>query len=610
MLGSMLISPVANAERFEVTLVLRRRRDGPPFPSIDELGAQPPLQRKYLSRAEFAAKFGADPADVDQIRRFATTLGLEIQNQDLAQRKVTVTGTATQFSAAFATSFGRFLWSGQTFRAPIGPLSLPNQLSQIVTAVLGLDERPAARPMLARHPGFWSVADILQSHTAANLTYSQYLSSRGALVNHRIGAALANEAVSKNLGQRSSTPFAHSSTMFATTLLTTVKVLSRINDIVTGFGGAIRDVYDGARRAAFLAALNTLGIKTPPQVAELYDFPAGTDGTGECIAIIELGGGYRADMLSSYFDVIGVETPVISNVSVLSGANAPGICEPYDSEVCLDIDVIGGAAPGARLVCYFAPLTAVGMIEAVRSAIHDDKNNPSVISLSWSLSEAYWLGAPMYVRYFEEVLQEAALLGVTVCVAAGDYGATSEFHDGAAWVNYPASSPCVLSCGGTSLYVTGGKIVYEPVWNSLYACGQATGGGVSQMFSVPAWQSTAEVPRSISPGGGAGRGVPDVAGNADPFTGYLVQVNGMFTVIAGTSAVAPLWAALIARTNQQLGTRVGYINPLLYRIRGPNGFRDILVGDNGGYSARTGWDPCTGWGSPNGNGFCNGLRVA
>ena len=536
----MLVSRVADAERFQVTLMLRRRSDGPHFPSIDELGAQPPLQRKYMSHAEFTANYGANPADVEQVRQFASTLGLEIQSQDLSQRKVTVTGTAVQFSAAFATSFGRFLWSGQVFRATVGSLSLPEPLHQIVTAVLGLDERPAARPMLARHPGFWNIANLLQANVAANFTYTQYLSSRGAQVNRQLGAALMDDPVLKNLREQpglTSTPYPHP---LATDLSPAIKASVRIHEVVGNFGDAIRDVYDGGRRAAFLAALNALGIKTPPQVAELYDFPPKTDGAGECIAIIELGGGYRADLLSSYFDVIGVPTPAISSVSVLGGANVPGVCEPYDSEVCLDIDVIGGTAPGARLVCYFAPLTAAGMIEAVHAAVHDEKNNPSVISLSWSLSEAYWLDAPMYVRCFEEVLQEAALLGVTVCVAAGDYGAASEFHDGAAWVTYPASSSYVLSCGGTSLHVAGGQIIYEPVWNCLYPYGQATGGGVSQLFPSPAWQSTAKVPHSINPGGGPGRGVPDVAGNADPFTGYLVHINGAYTVIAGTSAVAPL----------------------------------------------------------------------
>jgi kumamolisin len=301
----------------------------------------------------------------------------------------------------------------------------------------------------------------------------------------------------------------------------------------------------------------------------------------------------------SYFDVIGVPTPSVSAVRVEGGQNLPGVVEIYDSEVCLDIDVAGGAAPGARLVCYFASLSAAGMIEAIRAAVHDETNNPSVVTLSWSMSEAFWLQAPMYIDAMEEVLQDAAMLGVTVCIAAGDYGAASEFHDGAAWVNYPASSPYALSCGGTTLFATGDRILYESAWNILYPYGQATGGGISQVFPPPAWQAAAQLPPSINPGQRLGRGVPDVSANADPFTGYLVQVNGNYTVICGTSAVAPLWAALIARLNQRLGVRIGYFTPFLY-TEAAEAFRDVVLGGNGGYLARVGWDPCTGWGSPHG----------
>jgi kumamolisin len=295
---------------------------------------------------------------------------------------------------------------------------------------------------------------------------------------------------------------------------------------------------------------------------------------------------------------------------VAGGINQPGINEPFDSEVSLDLEVIGGAAPGAKLVCYFAPLTALGFIEAVHYAIHDRVNQPSVISASWDLSEAFWLEAPMYVSAFEDVLKEAALLGVTICCSAGDYGAASEFHDGRAWVDYPASSPYVLGCGGTSLYSRGNQILQEIVWNSEETFMQATGGGVSQIFPLPKWQDRADIPESVNVGGGKGRGVPDIAANADPATGYLIQLNGCSTVICGTSAGAPLWAALIARINQSLGVRVGFINPFLYdSINKAESLRDILVVGNGVYPARVGWDACTGWGTPRGAKLRDALGV-
>src|SRR5262249_34441761 len=214
----------------------------------------------------------------------------------------------------------------------------------------------------------------------------------------------------------------------------------------------------------------------------------------------------------------------------------------------------------------------------------------------------------MFLDAFEEVLREAAVLGVTVCCSAGDYGASSEFLDGRAWVEYPASSPYALACGGTTLCSRGGTIISEVVWNKAAQFLQATGGGISQVFPLPAWQHSADVPDSVNPGGGRGRGVPDVAANADPVTGYLVQVHGRTTVICGTSAGAPLWAALIARINQSLGRPVGYINPYLYQsVEHHRAFNDIVFGGNGVYAARKGWDACTGWGSPNGTGLLYAL---
>ena len=172
-------------------------------------------------------------------------------------------------------------------------------------------------------------------------------------------------------------------------------------------------------------------------------------------------------------------------------------------------------------------------------------------------------------------------------------------------MDFPASSQGVLACGGTRLEAANGVISSEVVWNTHD--GWATGGGVSEVFPLPAWQAGAPVPASLNPGSGSGRGVPDVAGNADADTGYIVLVDGRQGASGGTSAVAPLWAALIARFNQGLPQPAGFINPFLYRApANTKGFRDILRGNNGafsaskGYPAGPGWDACTGWGSPDG----------
>jgi len=168
-------------------------------------------------------------------------------------------------------------------------------------------------------------------------------------------------------------------------------------------------------------------------------------------------------------------------------------------------------------------------------------------------------------------------------------------------VDFPASSPYALACGGTRLQSSGTTIASEKVWNELPNEG-ATGGGISDFFPLPAWQSGAHIPPSANPGRHVGRGIPDVAGNADPETGYVTRVDGQPDVIGGTSAVAPLWAGLIALINQSLGKPAGYLNPVLYQRTNPESdFNDIISGNNGAYKAKKSWDPCTGLGSPKGS---------
>ena len=189
-------------------------------------------------------------------------------------------------------------------------------------------------------------------------------------------------------------------------------------------------------------------------------------------------------------------------------------------------------------------------------------------------------------------------MGVTVLAAAGDDGSSDGSANGAPEVDFPASSPFVVACGGTKLTLSGGTISSEQVWNELSMNEGATGGGVSKFFPLPAYQKSAGVP--VQPETNfAGRGVPDVSGDADPITGYLVRVDGKDMVIGGTSAVAPLWAGLIALINQHAGRPVGFVNPLLYKLGSPV-FRDIVSGTNGFYSSGPNWDACTGLGSPDG----------
>jgi kumamolisin len=336
---------------------------------------------------------------------------------------------------------------------------------------------------------------------------------------------------------------------------------------------------------------------TPIQVATLYNFPTGVDGSGECIGLIELGGGYNPTDLSNYWSQLNLtETPTVSAVAVGNGSNNPtGDPNGPDGEVMLDIEVAGSIAPGAKIVVYFAENTDAGFLNAITTAVHDSTNNPSVVSISWGGPESSW--TQQALTSMDEACQAAAAIGVTICVAAGDDGSTDGVTDGLNHVDFPASSPNVLGCGGTELVASGNTITSETVWNELASNEGATGGGISDVFPLPSWQSGANVPPSANPNHNIGRGVPDVAGDADPNTGYVTLVDGQPDVIGGTSAVAPLWAGLIALINESIGKPVGFINPLLYQ--NPNGdFNSITSGNNGAYSASPGWNPCTGLGSP------------
>jgi kumamolisin len=354
-------------------------------------------------------------------------------------------------------------------------------------------------------------------------------------------------------------------------------------------GGGFASPHAGAASTSF----------TPPQIAALYQFPPNASAAGQTIGIIELGGGYKTADLTTYFKSLGQKTPSVTAVSVDGGKNSPTNANSADGEVMLDIEVAAAVAPGANIVVYFAPNTDQGFIDAIANAIHDTKNKPSVISISWGAAESNWTGQSMAA--LDAACQSAAALGITITVAAGDNGSTDGVTGGQNHVDFPASSPHVLACGGTKLVGSGSSIASEVVWNELTNNEGATGGGVSNVFPLPPWQANAGVPKPTNSTGG--RGVPDVAGDADPATGYAIRVDGKNMVIGGTSAVAPLWAGLIAVANAQNGKSAGFIQPAIYAAKGKAAFNDITSGTNYtgtpvGFQAGPGWDACTGLGTP------------
>jgi kumamolisin len=404
-----------------------------------------------------------------------------------------------------------------------------------------------------------------------------------------------------------------------------ISVPAKYQDLIENVLG-----FDNSRQASpRLRPLKRLGGLTrrggsvsysPNQVARLYNFPTSVTGKGQTIAVIELGGGARRRDLKKYFASLRIPEPSVKFVSVGSGSNAPtGNPDGDDGEVMLDIEVAGAVAPGAQIIVYFAANTNKGFLRGINAAIHDNLHQPSIISISWGSPEASYSASDLTT--FDESFQAAAAMGITTFLAAGDSGLTDGVTDSLAHVDFPASSPHVTSCGGTRLVTTadGSSVLTESVWNDGEE-GGGTGGGISSFFPLPIYQQGLGIQQSINPGGGPGRGVPDVAGNADPITGYRVRVDHVASVFGGTSAVAPLWAGLFALINESLGKNVGFANTLLYTnsvTKTPGAFRDVTQGNNdttgqfgGYYKALTGWDPCTGWGTPNGTILRNAIQLA
>ena len=500
--GASAPRPIDNHEMVQATIVLRRRAHAT-MPAAEEFAYRQAGVRTYHTRAEFAVLHGADPADIAAVEAFAHENGLTVSEQSPARRSVVLKGTVENMQKAFGTTLAHYESPRGAYRGRTGSLTIPDHLQGVITAVLGLDNRPVAKPHL--------------------------------------------------------------------------------------------------RRAA--AAKASAGY-APTQVAAAYSFPKGATGAGETIGIIELGGGYSTADLNTYF---GTHLPKVSSISVDGGANNPGVDDDSDGEVMLDIEVSGSVAPGAHIVVYFAPNTDAGFHDAITTAVHDTVNNPSVISISWGGPEDSW--TTQAASAMLEACTDAAGVGVTITAAAGDNGASDGVTDGKLHVDLPACLPPVLGCGGTKLTLSGDTIKTEVVWNELASKEGATGGGVSNIYPIPSYQSSAGVP--VQPQTKfAGRGVPDVAGDADPETGYKVLVDGQNTVIGGTSAVAPLWAGLIALINQQLGKPVGFVQPALYQMVSTAAFHEITKGNNDGYQAGPKWNACSGLGSPNGAAILKTLQGA
>ena len=509
---------------------------------------QLPGKRKYMSNAEFDASYGANPADLDKIAAWANTHKLDVLERSVPKRLVLVQGTVANVEAAFSVKINVYTDAqGGGFRAREGQIHVPAELADIIDGVFGLDTRKVGKPRL-RRAGF---------------------------------EPMPLEPIAKPATRTRARKAAAKPKHFA----------------------------------------KDRGTFFPPDVAKLYNYPAHLDGTGQNIAVFAFNGapdgdphgGYNLDSLKLYFEqVLGGTTPSITDVRVRGPGNEPGpdtkaSGDAGDStgEVMLDMCIVGAVAPGARMFVYFTEFTSQGWVDALHQAITDD-NDISVISISYGNPEDDPDGAwtKMGLNVVNQAFSMAAAKGITICCAAGDDGSTDAV-DKAAHVDFPASSPHVLGVGGTKLVATTGPrptIKKEAVWNEERLDEGATGGGISAVFTKPDYQNAVAVPPNVNPPHVVGRGVPDVSAVGDPVSGLeVMHINGKhLDAIGGTSASAPLWAALVARLNQGLKARCGFLNPVLYTRCAKGVLRDITVGNNGAYVAGRGWDACTGLGSPHG----------
>jgi kumamolisin len=554
--GAKLISKSDGASKISVSIYARRNPRPSPgvLARLANMNDQLPGDRKYLTNDEFNAVYGADKDELKKIELWAHSKHLKVVDSNPLKRRVLVEGSITDINAAFGIELNEYEHpSGTHFRGREGNVHVPEELSDIVTGVFGLDTRPLGKSR-RRKSG-------LSSLPLVKLAPKQAAKTKGT------------SSVPGN-------PFP--------------------------------------------------GTFYPPQVATLYNYPSNVDGTGQNIAVFafnglstqEPRGGYSLTSLKTYFEqALGQKTPVFTDVVVQGRGNDPGPDTQASSnrgdstgEIMLDLCVVGSVAYGAHVFVYFTEFTSKGWVDAIHDAI-SGPNQISVISISYGNPErdpsSAWTG--MSVKLVNEAFEAAAAKGITICCASGDDGSGDGSRQSAE-VDFPASSPNVLGVGGTKLVASStnpGIIQTETVWNETLHQEGSTGGGVSELFTKPSYQDKAKIPPSVNPPHKIGRGVPDICAVGDPVTGVVVMhIDGKhIEPIGGTSASAPLWASLIARLNQGLNARCGFLNPILYQRLSTGVLHDIQQGNNGAYAAGKGWDACSGLGSPDGVKLLKGLSI-
>jgi hypothetical protein len=588
--GATRHQAVDPAAPIEVSVYLRHPPGAPPLLDMEYFTATALSPRQYMPREKLNQAYSAAADDLTAVQKFAAAHALKVEETDPKRRLVRLSGDAKHMAEAFCVHLFHYKSDKETYRGHEESISLPPEIADAVVGVFGLDNRRMARRAsvtTAPRPGITRTRK--QPQPAA------------------------------------------------------------------GGGGGV-------------------GAVTPPQVAAAYNFPnpAGA-AAGQTVAVLEFSGpisagsptcGFAQSDIDGYINFLNTTTGTalntinVTTVNVDRSTDTPGNVPggsaanfnadtDADTEVALDLEVIVSVAQGANVVAYFTPQTERGWVDAITAIVADTTNNPDVLSISWGwaeleadalldLSPSAWPfeWSAMAFSALTAAFQAAANIGMTVFVSSGDAGSDCQEDDGKAHVLYPASDPWVTACGGT--IINSLSPLTQGTWNDSAGGGGATGGGVSYLVGTQSWQAGAAVPASANGDGHQGRGQPDIAGNASPFSGYTLWLYGqnsnslLFTAppflagvplgpVGGTSAVSPLYAAMTALINKSLDTRVGYLNPTLYALGGSSVFIDINDGVSNsvptasggtapGYTSTAGWDACTGWGTVDGGALLNALR--
>jgi len=349
------------------------------------------------------------------------------------------------------------------------------------------------------------------------------------------------------------------------------------------------------------------GGYTPAELRGAYNvnplISGGTDGAGQKVAMFEFAA-YQQANITAYDQKFSLGSPTPTVHSVDGGTTTLGDAQV---EVELDIEVAHAIAPKANVLVYEAPNTDAGELDMWNALVSD---NVPVISSSWGLCELDRTSGNL--TSIDNVAKQAAAQGQSFLSAAGDSGAYDCERDGTAnttklAVDYPGSDPYVTSIGGTKLSLGSGNTYgSETTWNE--SGGWSGGGGISNTFAKPTWQTGSGVQAS------AKRQVPDVSAAAASGE-YAIYSQGSWTTVGGTSAATPLWAGYLALYNQKAiaagKARIGFANPALYQLAAsssyPTAFHDVKSGTNRNYSAAANFDLASGWGSFNADSMTTAL---